>query len=267
MKIVREVLDAGTDAYVTGYLHDISWEMKNHRIRPCVVVCPGGGYEMLSDREKEPPAFAWFAAGYQVFTLNYSVGELAGDLGPLMELSETVLMIRRRAGEWQIKEDQIAVMGFSAGGHLAASLGTLWNSDRLKARMDTENGRNRPNAMILSYPVITAGEYAHQGSLDKVSGGVDELKEWFSLEKRVTADTPPAFLWHTADDTVVPVENTLLFGMALKRACVPFECHVFPSGTHGLSMCNYDVDTNNDSCSKWVPLSMYWLNHLFGYQC
>ena len=267
MKIVKEVLDTGSNAYVTGYLHDVSEEMENHRIRPCMVVCPGGGYEMLSDREKDPPAFAWFAAGYQVFALNYSIGEYAKELRPLMELSETVMMIRRRAGEWQIQPDQIAVMGFSAGGHLAASLGTLWNSGRLTDRMDTENGKNRPNAMILSYLVITAGEFAHQGSLENVSGGDGELKEWFSLEKRVTADTPPAFLWHTADDNVVPVENTMLFSMALKRAGVPFECHIFPSGVHGLSMCNYDVDTNNESCGKWFSLSLYWLNHLFGYQC
>ena len=145
MKIVEEVLDAGAHAYVTGYLHDVSEEMENHRIRPCMVVCPGGGYEMLSDREKDPPAFAWFAAGYQVFALNYSIKEYAGDLRPLMELSKTVMMIRRRAGEWQIHPDQIAVMGFSAGGHLAASLGTLWNSGRLKERMDTENGIPRPH--------------------------------------------------------------------------------------------------------------------------
>lgn len=266
MKIIKAVLDETANTYVTGYLHDVSVEMNFHKIRPCMVVCAGGGYEMLSDREKEPPAMAWFAAGYQVFLLQYSTLEYAKDLRPLIELSRTIIMIRENSEQWQIHPDQIGVLGFSAGGHLAASLGTLWDNDRLKACMDTKKGKNRPNALILSYPVITAGEFAHRSSIDFVSGGNSELMELFSLENQVTEDTPPVFIWHTGNDPLVPAENTLLFCMALKRAGIPFECHIFPEGDHGLSMCNYEVDNPNESCGKWFALSLHWANSLFGFR-
>lgn len=265
MQTIHLPLPVSGQAYATGYLHATSDEKSARGVRPCVVVCPGGGYSFVSDRENEPIAMMFFTAGYQVFVLTYSVGEAASDMRPLMELSHLMLALRAHAEEWQLVPDKIAVIGFSAGGHLAASLGTLWNDPQLLARMDTQGGLNRPDAMMLCYPVISAGPHAHAGSLDRVSGGDAALRSLFSLEERVTAQTPPAFLWHTADDGAVPVENTLLFCMALRQAGVPFEAHVFQSGVHGLSTCNEEVGTPNEACAPWMGLCLRWLGARFDF--
>ena len=146
---------------------------QNRGPRPTVLVCPGGGYAYCSDREAEPIALSFYEKGYQAFVLYYSVKEEAGDMRPLMDVSYSMILLRDKAEEWQIDPDHIAVAGFSAGGHLAASLGILWDHEALKAKMDTKNGKNRPNAMILGYPVITAGPLADQESLYWVSGQHD----------------------------------------------------------------------------------------------
>lgn len=263
----RVDLNIGPDgAFAVGYLHEASAEMPHRHTRPCVVVCPGGGYSMVSDRENEPVASAWFAAGYQVFVLTYSVGDLAAEMRPLMELSELMLTLRQRHAEYGLDAGRIAVMGFSAGGHLAASLGTLWNHEALRARMDTQGGQNRPDAMILCYPVLLADAFAHQGSIDRVSGGDEALRALFSLEKQVTEGTPPAFLWHTAEDDGVPVENTLVFVHALRRLKLPFEAHVFERGRHGLSLCNVEVGSEQPQDALWFPLCLQWLNMHFAHR-
>ncbi|MBE6821585.1 alpha/beta hydrolase [Caproiciproducens sp. LBM24188] len=253
-------------ARLIGYLHDrVENEMPTRLTRPCVLICPGGGYEFLSERESDPPAFAFFARGYNVFILYYSVKEQAAQMRPLVEISDSVRLIRRNSAEWGINADQIAVCGFSAGAHLAASLGTLWNHPALKEKTDTGNGANRPDAMILCYPVISSGPYAHRGSICQITGGKDdpELLELFSLEKQVSSQTPPAFLWHTVEDGTVPVENTMLFISALQKHKVPFECHIYPNGGHGLSMCSDEVNTPNPHCASWFRLCETWLNDLF----
>lgn len=265
MKTVSFLPGPDSGARVVGYLHDVSDEILARKVRPCVVICPGGAYRYLSAREADPPAMAFFSKGYQVFLLYYSVQEKAKDLRPLTDASKTLLEIRRRSGEWQIDPKRIAVCGFSAGGHVAASLGTLWDSSALKDKMDTFGGRNRPDALILCYPVITVGEYTHEESALHVCGGTptEEQVRFFSLEKQVSEKTPPAFLWHTCEDASVPVENTLLFAAALRRAGVPFECHIFPNGQHGLSLCNEEVGTPNARCADWFPLCSKWLSELF----
>ena len=268
MKTVAFTPDPDSEARVIGYLHDVSKEMPNRTNRPCVVICPGGGYAFLSDRETDPPAMAFFAKGYQVFILWYSVGEKAKDLRPLLDVSKTLLEIRSRSAEWHIDPERVAVLGFSAGAHVAACLGTLWDDPALKEKMDTRGGENRPNAMILCYPVLTAGEFAHSGSAKLVCGGepTEEQIRFFSLEKQVSGKTPPAFLWHTFADQDVPLENTLQFASALRRVGVPFECHIFPNGGHGLSMCNEEVNTPNARCAEWFPLCAGWLGELFQFR-
>lgn len=267
MRIVEFSLPtAGGHATARGYLHDVSETMPVHAVRPCVVVCPGGGYNHCSEREKDPPALALFAAGYQVFTLSYSTGDLARDFRPLMELSLLIMKIREQHVQWQVEPDKIAVMGFSAGGHLAASIGTLWNHEALTCKLDTNGGQNRPNALVLCYPVITSGEHENPGSLQLVSGGDPSLRAFFALEKHVSADTPPTFLWHTADDATVPVENTLLFCEALRGHGIPFESHIFQHGKHGLSMCNAEVNSPNPACAPWFGLCLSWLGQVFGFE-
>lgn len=266
MKIVPFSPNPESGAKVVGYLHDVcAAEMPNRTRRPCVVIFPGGGYVFLSARESDPPAAAFFAKGYQVFLLDYSIGEQATDFRPLIDASLTLMKIRENAAEWGILPDRIAVLGFSAGGHAAAGLGTLWDSPALKKRIDTKGGRNRPDAMVLCYPVITMGELTHPGSRDALLGKnpTEEMIRLFSLENQVGPGTPPAFLWHTVEDRSVPVENTLMFAAALRRNRIPFECHLYPKGAHGLSMCNAEVHTENPHCATWFPLCAEWLGELF----
>ncbi len=233
---------------------------------PAIVICPGGGYQMVSDREGEPVAKAFFRAGYHVFVLHYAVGAEASGFRPLCQLAATVAHIRNHAGEWLVDEKKVAVCGFSAGGHLAASLGTLYNEKRF---LDIWQGdpNIRPDAMILGYPVLTADESAHVQSVETVSGARagTEAYSWFGLDRHVDKQTPPAFLWHTATDEAVPVENSLRFASALSAAGVPFELHIFPQGGHGMSVCTQEVGTEDAYNGRWVAWSIAWLNRQFSF--
>ena len=257
MKIVS--FDA-LDAPVTGYLHDDHDRLVAHKIRPAVIICAGGAYRWLSPREKDPVALCFAALGYQTFLIEYAVGEMAAGLRPLRELAACVRLVRERAEEWHIEKEKIAVLGFSAGGHLAASLGILWNHAALQLGEDC-----RPDALVLCYPVITTGAFAHRESIDHVTGGDENLRELLSLEKQVTEDMPPCFLWHCVGDESVPVENSLLLAEAMQRAGVAYECHLFAGGAHGISMCNQEVETPNAEASQWIPLCQTWLNNRFHY--
>lgn len=268
MNIFEFIPEDTKDCKVLAWLHT---EHENGqmapRIRPAMIVCPGGGYGMTSDREAEPIAQFYYAAGYQTFILRYSVGEDAKDFKPLCQLASTIAHVRKYADEWLVGRENIAVIGFSAGGHLAASVGTLFNE---KEFLNVYQGMKdiRPNAMVLCYPVITSDEYAHVYSVETVSGCQKgtEGYEWFGLDKHVDDQTPPTFLWHTAEDAVVPVENSLKMGLALSKAKVPYELHIFPEGRHGMSACNKTVGTESKYNARWMEWSIQWLNKLFDYE-
>lgn len=253
---------------LTGYLHEKYQEIPAKDRRPCVLVMPGGAYRFVAEREADPVAFRFLNHGYQAFILDYSVGgngKPALGLQPLCEAANALALIRQHAEEWGIIPDQIAVCGFSAGGHLAASTGVLWKEEELLKARSAEKPE-RPDAMVLCYPVITSGEFAHRGSFDNLTGGETEMLRAFSLEERVGKDTPPAFLWHTVEDPDVPVENSLLMANALRRAGVPFECHLFTHGAHGLSLCNEEVGTPQPSCTPWMDLALAWLDDYFRFR-
>lgn len=247
-------------AAVRGYLHDDHDRLIAHKVRPAMVVCPGGGYGHLSPREMDAPALEFFAMGYNTFLLHYSLGDQAGALRPLRQLAETVCTIRRESQKWRIAPDKIAVMGFSAGGHLTASLAALWNHPDAAIPSGC-----RPNAAILCYPVITMGQFTHPGTRNGVTGGKEDLLDLLSLEKHITPDCPPVFVWHTVDDGSVPVENTILLTTALQKAGIPFECHIFAHGPHGLSTCSQEVESPSPECSQWIPLAKTWVNNLFDF--
>ena len=269
MRIFEFIPEGTSDCNVKAWIHDQngSKEIKQ-RIHPAVIVCPGGGYSMVSDREAEPVARAYFAAGYNTYILSYSVGkEGAKNFKPLSQLAATIAEVRKNAEAWFTAKDQIAVCGFSAGGHLAASLGTLFNEEKfLHVFGRTED--IRPNAMILGYPVITADEFAHVGSIENVSGAPKGSEEyaWFGLHQHVDNETPPTFLWHTAEDKSVPVENSLKMCLALSAAKVPFEYHVVPKGWHGMSTCTKEVGSYNPYNARWMEWSIVWLNELFQFE-
>lgn len=261
-------LDFAPEGYdgcsVKAYIHyqNGSEEIKQ-RSYPAVIICPGGAYAGVSEREAEPVAIPFFAAGYNTYILKYSVGTLARGFRPLCQLAATISEIRKHAADWYTIPDRIAVCGFSAGGHLAASLGVLFNEPEfLKIYKASEN--IRPDALILSYPVITADEFAHVMSIENVSGATEgsEQYQWFGLEQHVDENTPPTFLWHTAEDSGVPVENSLKMAEALSAAKVPFELHVFPKGEHGMSVCTEEVESACEYNARWVEWCIKWLQNL-----
>ncbi|MBQ9459449.1 MAG: alpha/beta hydrolase [Oscillospiraceae bacterium] len=253
MNIIRfEALGAP----VTLYLHEDHDRLVSHKTRPALIICAGGCYRWLSPRERDPAALAFAAMGYQTLLLEYATGENAGELRPLRQLAETVRIVRERAEEWHIEPQHVGVLGFSAGGHLAASLGVLWHELGLGEAC-------RPDALVLSYPVITTGEYAHRESADNVTGGDEKLRALLSLENHVTSHMPPTFVWHCTGDESVPVENTLLLAAAMQRAGVLYECHLFSGGSHGISVCTREVETPNAACAAWVDLCKAWLNERF----
>ncbi len=250
--------------------------------RRAMLVIPGGGYGMVSEREAEPIARKYFASGYNIFILRYSVTSRGTDMEaitdkksglpkPLLEASKAMSIIRRDAERFNILPDNVAVVGFSAGGHLASSLATMWHLDFVARETGIEYGENRPDAAILSYPVITSGEYAHRGSFDNLLNGSSDKTselELYSTETQVSDKTCPCFLWHTATDGAVPVQNSLLFSAALASAGIPFELHVFPEGNHGLSTAEPDVlrgasDKVTKHVRAWMDLSIKWLDYIF----
>ncbi len=248
-------------AQVRGHLQDDYETLAAHKVRPALVICPGGAYRWRSPREKDPPAFEFLSMGYQVFILEYSCAEQAGECRPLRELAETVRLLRERHEAWHIDPDKIAVLGFSAGGHLAASLGALWNDPALGLTPES-----RPDTLVLCYPVIaTRGRFAHEESARWVSGGDEALRDQLHLWDRVTADFPPTFMWHGGEDASVPPENSLLLAVELKKHGVPFEYHLFGSGAHGISTCTQEVETPEEACRAWLPLCKGWLNRRFEY--
>ena len=200
----------------------------NMKKRAGVIVVPGGAYNHLSQREGAPVARAFEAMGLAADVLKYTVrGPGDGPLGlaPVRQLARAVDGMRERHPSLAV-----FVCGFSAGGHLAATLGVHWRT----------LGLSRPDGLILSYPVITAAEeLTNTETLRNIAGAGE--RDFFSLEKHVTPETPPAFLWHTASDESVPVENSMLFASALRRAGVPFELHIYPFGKHGLSLATGEV--------------------------
>ena len=270
MKVFEYIPEGMKDCKVRAWLHSYEGSEIAKRIRPAVVICPGGAYRMVSEREAEPVAKLFFAAGYHTFILNYSVLEKAKDFQPLCQLAAAVADIRKNAEEWSVDCEKIAVCGFSAGGHLAASLGTLFNEEKfLKVFGRTDN--IRPDAMILGYPVITSDEYTHVESLENVSGSKkgSDAYFWFGLDQHVDAHTPPTFMWHTAEDATVPVENSLKMSAALSAAGIPFELHVLPKGAHGMSVCTKEVGENTKTSiynARWTKWCIEWLNAQFEWE-
>lgn len=217
----------------------VSYVHEDNTVRPCMIVVPGGAYRYVSSSEADPVARTFYAAGYNVFVLAYTVNYLDEPLRlqPLMDIARTVRLLRYHADKCHIDPSRVVVCGFSAGAHLCASLCVHYSD-----LTDPDPGYNavaaRPDAAVLGYPVITSGRYAHKDSFTALLGSDADEKDlsYMSLEKHVTDDMPPCFLWHTATDDSVPVENSYLFALACRKAGVPFAHHVFSEGIHGMSV-------------------------------
>ncbi len=243
--------------------------------RPLVLLCPGGGYAYTSDREAEPMALAFMAKGFNAAILRYSCAPAVYPTA-LMELGRAVLIIREHADEWGVDSDAIIVEGCSAGGHLAASYACFWKKDMIaQTLLDDVSGvakeKLRPNGLLLCYPVITSGEFAHRGSFENLLGDrYDELVDELSLENAVNSDVPKTFIWHTFTDGSVPVENSLLFATSLRRNNINTELHIFPEGAHGLALASKLTEGADASgkeivpaCEPWIDLATTWLDKFF----
>ena len=238
--------------------------------KPAVLILPGGGYEFTYEGEGEPIALRLVSQGVACFVLHYSVRP---NLFPqaLAEALTALKYIRDNSDKFGINKDNISVMGFSAGGHLAASLGVFWNRPFLSQLLGVDSELIRPNGQILCYPVITSGEKAHTGSFINLLGSDYENPERraaVSLELHVTSKTPPTFLWHTATDPIVPVENSILFFQALQAAGVPAEMHIYPVGDHGLALATEETagpqgERVQEECTSWISLAKNWIKHYF----
>lgn len=256
-------------ARLVTYIQDYSDVMLIKK-RPLVLVCPGGGYSRTSDREAESMALQFLAMGYHAAVLRYSCAPAQYPTA-LLEAASAMALLRKKAQEWNIDTDKMVVQGCSAGGHLAASLGMFWDEDFVAEGIGLgkeEHELIRPNAMILCYPVITSGEFAHKGSFQCLLGERKELLEKVSLEKQVSEKTPKAFIWHTFADQSVPVENSLLLVSALRKAGIPTEFHMYPKGAHGLSLANHLTATSDGraiqpECTSWIELAHTWMEHIF----
>lgn len=241
-----------------------SEEMRPERKRPLVLICPGGGYVMTSDREAEPVAMQFLAKGYHAAVLRYSVSPAVYPEA-LMQVATTMKWLKGHAEEYGIDPDKIVVMGFSAGGHLAGDYGVSWKKPFVRESVGADEKTLRPAGLILCYPVITSGEKAHKGSFEALLGDrLEEKKEEVSLEKQVNEDVPPVFLWHTMEDDCVPVENSLLFYQALLEKKIPSELHIYPYGSHGLSLASEETMSADgfgvqESCQSWISLAEKWM--------
>lgn len=248
-----------------GYLYEANSEMPYFSKRPAVVVCPGGGYYFCSAREADPVANVFLAAGFHTFVCTYTVGENAAFPSSLIDLSIAMKDIRENAEDWGIEVDKIAVCGFSAGGHLCATLGTLWNLPEIQEKSGCYKGENKPNALVLGYPVINTYSWMKPHVM-RLAGdrNVNDAINLLNADKNVGPQTPPAFIMHTYCDNAVAVEDSLNFANAMAANNRPFELHIFTNGEHGISVGDKRVGCNEPEASKWCDMACDWLWKLFG---
>lgn len=269
-QIKIQVEGSGKDVCLETYILGDVMDGARNRKTPLVLICPGGGYAMTSNREAEPIALQFNSMGYQAAVLRYSCAPAVYPTA-LCEVAQSVKLIREHAEDWNVDAEKIIVMGFSAGGHLAASYGVFWNESWLTEKMQCDKQLLKPNGLVLCYPVISSKEeIAHQDSIKNLLGeSYPEMKEQVSLEDKVGKHTPKTFLWHTFTDPVVPFWNSFRFAEALGKAGVPMEYHLYPQGGHGLSFANEQTANEEGKgvekvCQSWVPLLRSWMLENFG---
>jgi len=205
-----------------------------------VIVCPGGGYRGLAIDHEGKQVAQWFnSLGVSAFVLKYRLGQKYRHPVELGDAARALRTVRSRAAEFRVDPNRVGIMGFSAGGHLASTLSTHWDKGNLGAADRIERVSSRPDFAILGYPVISfTTDYTHKGSRQALLGDDADpsLVRWLSNELQVTPETPPTFLFHTNADTAVPPENSVLYYLALRKAGVPAEMHIYEKGAHGVGL-------------------------------
>lgn len=277
--MIKEVIDIKVDYEKAGldpngckatldcYYSTLTEEIGRKK-RKAVIICPGGGYDRCSEREAEPIAFRFLAYGINCFVLRYSCVKKKFPTAAL-ECAAAVKFVRDNAYKFDIDPDKIIVCGFSAGGHLAATVSNLWNSKILTEPLGCLPEDIKVNGSILCYSVITSKKgYTHEGTILNAMGGTEnsDIRKEISIEDHVSELTPPAFIWHCADDDVVPVENSLWYMGSLSKYHIPFECHIYEYGGHGLALCDETTATwekhYQPVAAKWAEMAVDWILRL-----
>ena len=271
--------DEHPEATLTTYVYDTIGDLKAEP-RPAIILCPGGGYSSLSTRESEPVASEFLAEGMNVYILRYSTKEKASGYAPLIEAALAIKYVRENAELHNTDPNKVFIGGGSAGGHLAAAAGILWNIKEVRDAIGVTDGSspegiNKPTGLVLSYPFITTKDYENHreitAAIYRLCGTQEPTEEEvkrYSMELYVDETTSPVFLWHTIEDEIVPIENSLLLLNALIEHNVPCEAHIYPKGAHGLSLCNKKTWSQRPKmyephAETWIDLAIKWINDMF----
>ena len=255
-------LDPGRpECTLTSYSHE-PFEELNIPVRRAMIVCQGGAYQGLCEREGEPVALQYFAAGMNVFVLHYSIADKAAGGAPIIEAATAIRHVREKAAEYHVDPAFVFISGFSAGGHLSACASSFWKQPLVLDALGLTSGEIcRPTGAVLCYPFITDEAYRHVGSVldicQGLSDGANSMLLDYPADKYVDGETSPAFIWHTRDDVIVPIQNTLTYASALAGAGVPFEYHVYPTGVHGLALA--DPETSAGFPALEIPEVSAWI--------
>lgn len=277
------------------YILNNSQEFRANEKRPAVIICPGGAYLGTSDREAEPVAMRFASQGYHTFVLRYNTyftqwvsdfnnppkgNEKTRYPGPVFDLAKAMMVIKENADKWFVDPDKISICGFSAGAHLCASMGVHWQDEFLKEEFKAPSETFKPNTVILGYPLLdyTLMKEKLNESSDEMGKGLfkisntavfgtpdpsDEELEKLSPANYITSNTPPTFIWHTAEDSLVYVENSLKFALQLSKHKIPYELHVFENGPHGLSLCDETTAGEeshiNPHAGVWFDIGLSWM--------
>jgi len=281
-----QLFEGLSNAVLTAYIQDSFIDAKPIIHRPAVVICPGGAFIGITEKEAEPVALRFLSAGYQAFVLRYSIGAgMARFPAPFMDAAKAMMIVRENADRWSINPDQISICGFSAGGQVAAFLAATWHEDYLAKVLHADNHLFKPNALVLGYPLLDLHQLetkSMERSLEMqpllemlfsavygtASPSVALVNEWNCM-KRITSHMPSTFLWMTSEDDIADAETGLDFIKALLKNNIPYEFHVFEKGRHGLSLGNQSVGYSEadmkgcGSVHKWVDLALDWLAATF----
>ena len=264
MRLEKILLTDDADgAYLDAYLPDPTANF----VRKPLLVIPGGGYgKVCADREGEPIAQAFIPYGYNAFVLHYTVGRKKPFPAQLTEATLAIKYIKDHANEFGVDVDELFVVGFSAGGHLAASTGVLWKNEAVLEAVKMPYGYNKPKGVMLIYPVISPDYQNHIASFRNLwcsDTPTEEQLHAASIERHVDADSSPAFIMHTANDQIVDVRNALSLANAYSLSGVPFEMHIYPDAPHGSALANAitagtNPKWNNPAIAEWVRLAANW---------
>lgn len=278
-----DIFSSSEEAHITAYLQPVYEQCP---MRPAVIICPGGSYHHIGEKESEPAALGFFAEGYNAFVLSYSTGLGRGNLPiPIVQIAKTIAYIRQNSNSWRIDPDRIALCGFSAGGHAAAAFGALWNEKWVQESAVAKAGVLRPNALVLCYPLLDIKgfcdmhikrdpqtrsymESIYLNLFAKLEPSDEELSRW-DIKRIVNRDMPPVFLWTTFGDDIVDVSQSIDLASALAKHDIPFEYHVFEKGPHALSgadaLSGYTKKELDElgNAPRWKELAMKWLSDTF----